>query len=170
MTDSPSSLAAWKEELFCNERVVVFTDGACRNNQDARFRRAGYGVFWADGHPLNISSTSCKGGPKQTIEQNSWQSLRVCKRIQGLSKYGLTATMFSTVAPCICKNVVNPSGNIFQTLICGSSSTNFLTTEGRRKLFLSRCVAMDSCTTFSKGLSQNKTGWATIYLAVPSSP
>ena len=35
--------------------VVVYTDGACRLNQDARFRRAGVGVFWSHGHRNNIS-------------------------------------------------------------------------------------------------------------------
>ena len=30
-------------------RVVVWTDGACRHNQDARLRRAGAGVFYARG-------------------------------------------------------------------------------------------------------------------------
>lgn len=40
-------------ELISNCRVVVFTDGACSHNQDARFRRAGYGAYWADGHDLN---------------------------------------------------------------------------------------------------------------------
>ena len=34
---------------------VVWTDGACSNNQDARFRRGGCGVFHGTGHPLNIS-------------------------------------------------------------------------------------------------------------------
>ena len=36
-------------ELMDRSRVVVFTDGACRNNQDPRFRRAGVGAFWAHG-------------------------------------------------------------------------------------------------------------------------
>ena len=49
-------LAGRDSELTANGRFVVFTDWACRHNQDARFRRAGYGAFWADGHPLNISS------------------------------------------------------------------------------------------------------------------
>ncbi len=35
---------------------MVFTDGACRNNQDVRFRRAGYGAYWADGHHFNVSA------------------------------------------------------------------------------------------------------------------
>eukprot|EP00973_Karenia_brevis_P031867 4397091-Karenia_brevis.AAC.1 len=34
---------------------MVFTDGACSNNQDARFRRAGVGVYWNDNHALNCS-------------------------------------------------------------------------------------------------------------------
>ena len=34
---------------------IVWTDGACSNNQDARFRRGGCGVFHAADHPSNIS-------------------------------------------------------------------------------------------------------------------
>eukprot|EP00660_Eupelagonema_oceanica_P017647 gene17646-8820_t len=35
---------------------VVFTDGACTDNQDGRFRRAGYGVFWGFRHPGNVAA------------------------------------------------------------------------------------------------------------------
>ena len=35
--------------------TVVWTDGASRNNQDARVRRAGCGIFYAPGHDLNFS-------------------------------------------------------------------------------------------------------------------
>jgi hypothetical protein len=34
---------------------VLWTDGACKNNQDQRFRRAGSGIFYATSHPLNYS-------------------------------------------------------------------------------------------------------------------
>lgn len=34
---------------------VLWTDGACKNNQDQRFRRAGSGIFYANSHPLNYS-------------------------------------------------------------------------------------------------------------------
>ena len=34
---------------------TLWTDGACKNNQDQRFRRAGSGIFYATGHPLNYS-------------------------------------------------------------------------------------------------------------------
>ncbi|CAE8632175.1 unnamed protein product [Polarella glacialis] len=43
------------EDFFHDGRIVVFTDGACSNNQDDRFRKAGYGAYWADGHALNFS-------------------------------------------------------------------------------------------------------------------
>ena len=36
-------------------QTVVWTDGASRNNQDARVRRAGCGIFYAPGHDLNFS-------------------------------------------------------------------------------------------------------------------
>ena len=38
-----------------NGRQVVYTDGACTNNQDDRFRRAGFGLFWCDGDSRNMS-------------------------------------------------------------------------------------------------------------------
>eukprot|EP00662_Eupelagonemidae_sp_cell21_P057433 gene57433-biopygen28340 len=37
-------------------RTIVFTDGAATNNQDERFRRAGYGAYWGPAHPLNIGA------------------------------------------------------------------------------------------------------------------
>jgi len=43
------------EEEFIADRVVVYTDGACRHNQIAALRRAGYGAWWADYHPANVS-------------------------------------------------------------------------------------------------------------------
>eukprot|EP00973_Karenia_brevis_P070409 9787509-Karenia_brevis.AAC.1 len=42
-------------ELFNCGRVVVYTDGACRDNQYQKLRRAGVGVFWARNHSMNIS-------------------------------------------------------------------------------------------------------------------
>lgn len=39
-----------------NDYPVVFTDGACSNNGKQSSKvRAGYGVFWGDKHPLNLS-------------------------------------------------------------------------------------------------------------------
>jgi len=41
-------------ELHNNDgHVIVWTDGASRNNQDARVRRAGCGIFYASNHVLN---------------------------------------------------------------------------------------------------------------------
>ena len=42
-------------ELHVEGRVVVFTDGAAKDNQFARCRRAGVGAFWGHDHPFNIS-------------------------------------------------------------------------------------------------------------------
>lgn len=42
-------------ELLHDGRVVVFTDGACRNNASANLRRAGSGIFYAARHPRNFS-------------------------------------------------------------------------------------------------------------------
>jgi len=40
-------------ELIADDRVVVWTDGACRHNQDSRLRRAGAGIFYAKGSSRN---------------------------------------------------------------------------------------------------------------------
>ena len=40
-----------------NSRVIVYTDGASRDNQHRAIRRAGVGVFWATNHPFNIAET-----------------------------------------------------------------------------------------------------------------
>jgi len=34
---------------------VLWTDGACAHNQDYRFRRAGSGIFYDEGHDMNLS-------------------------------------------------------------------------------------------------------------------
>ena len=41
--------------VFCKGRLVVFTDGACSDQSDPSLRRAGYGVFYGDGHPWSAS-------------------------------------------------------------------------------------------------------------------
>eukprot|EP00973_Karenia_brevis_P013238 1796336-Karenia_brevis.AAC.1 len=40
-------------ELYSEGRVVVFTDGACCQNQRADVRSAGVGVFWGRGNDRN---------------------------------------------------------------------------------------------------------------------
>ena len=35
--------------------MEVYTDGACVHNQIPSLRRAGYGAWWADDHPMNVS-------------------------------------------------------------------------------------------------------------------
>jgi len=42
-------------ELCIDGFVVVYTDGACRDNQDRAKRVAGVGAFWGEQHPFNIS-------------------------------------------------------------------------------------------------------------------
>ena len=44
-----------EEEVAMDGRTVVWTDGACRNNQDARLRRAGAGIFYVKGSQRNWS-------------------------------------------------------------------------------------------------------------------
>jgi ribonuclease HI len=41
-------------EVIAEGKVVVFTDGACRDNQVRTLRQAGIGGFWGEGHPLNF--------------------------------------------------------------------------------------------------------------------
>ena len=43
------------EEMMCDDRVIAWTDGACKDNQDARFRRAGAGVFYCKSSARNQS-------------------------------------------------------------------------------------------------------------------
>ncbi len=43
------------DEVLHDGMVEVYTDGACLHNQVATLRKAGYGAWWADGHPANIS-------------------------------------------------------------------------------------------------------------------
>jgi len=38
------------------QEQIVYTDGACKNNQDHRFRRAGYGIYYGSESCLNFSS------------------------------------------------------------------------------------------------------------------
>ena len=54
--------------------MVVYTDGACRNNQDPRFRRAGVGAFWARGHSANVSQPL--EGWAQTNQRAELEALR----------------------------------------------------------------------------------------------
>eukprot|EP00973_Karenia_brevis_P004001 551258-Karenia_brevis.AAC.1 len=44
-----------REPRHKDGKAVVYTDGACSRNQDARFRRAGVGVFWCEGDCRNLS-------------------------------------------------------------------------------------------------------------------
>ena len=51
----------------CTEMQVLYTDGACQNNQDHRFRRAGSGIFYEPDHQLNLSTLL--PGPEQTNQR-----------------------------------------------------------------------------------------------------
>lgn len=42
-------------ESQCDGHVVVWTDGACRNNQDSRLRRAGAGIYYGPQHHRNVA-------------------------------------------------------------------------------------------------------------------
>ena len=51
-------------ETWVQGRVVVYTDGAARDNQFRALCRAGVGAFWSEGHPFNVSQQL--QGPVQT--------------------------------------------------------------------------------------------------------
>ena len=42
-------------DMSQQERILLWTDGACTNNQDHRLRRAGCGIFYGTNHVLNLS-------------------------------------------------------------------------------------------------------------------
>ena len=54
-----------RHELMVDGYIVVFTDGACKDNQYRALRRAGIGGYWADNHPFNF------GVPLETGEQTN---------------------------------------------------------------------------------------------------
>ena len=52
-------------ELTINGRIVVYTDGAARNNQHKLLRYSGCGAYWGPGHPFNVSA------PIEGVEQTN---------------------------------------------------------------------------------------------------
>ena len=42
-------------ETWADNRIVIFTDGACKRNSHKRLRRAGCGIFFGPGHTMNMS-------------------------------------------------------------------------------------------------------------------
>ena len=83
-------------------RVVVFTDGASRDNQHRAIRRAGVGAFWAKGHSYNI--TEPLRGPCQTNNRAELTAIiRVLDTDSRPVKFELTANMFTRAVPAHCK-------------------------------------------------------------------
>ena len=62
------------EERIEDDLVVVYMDGACRNNQDCKFRKAGVGVFSGRGHRSNISKPM--DGSAQTNQRAELEAVR----------------------------------------------------------------------------------------------
>ncbi|CAE8710806.1 unnamed protein product [Polarella glacialis] len=54
-------------EICHDNRIVIYTDGACRGTQTRAIRRAGVGVFWGIGHRFNISEPL--NGAQQTNQR-----------------------------------------------------------------------------------------------------
>ena len=69
-----------RAEAFSNGRVVVFTDGACTDNQDVRLRRAGVGCFWGRGHERNIAQPL--PGELQTNQRAELQAIVEVLRVE----------------------------------------------------------------------------------------
>ena len=67
-------------ELWCDSSVVVYTDGACRHNQSAIYRRAGIGAYWAEGHANNISQPLA--GALQSNQRAELQAVILVLRIE----------------------------------------------------------------------------------------
>ena len=73
--DPPDQVCEPPERRAGEPRRVAWTDGACRFNQDARVRRAGWGVFWGRDDPENI------GKPLAGLQQtNQRAELRAATR------------------------------------------------------------------------------------------
>ena len=72
----------WRDvgELCEDGRVVVFTDGACTDNQDVRLRRAGVGCFWGRGHERNIAQPL--PGELQTNQRAELQAIVEVLRVE----------------------------------------------------------------------------------------
>ena len=64
LDDAQVTAAALPCEAWNGGRVVVYTDGASKDNQYRSLRRAGLGVFWGPRHPWNLAEPL--RGPVQT--------------------------------------------------------------------------------------------------------
>ena len=63
----PATLRGDEVEVFSGHRIVVWTDGACPNNDVRYLRRAGCGVFYGREHPRNRQYAL--PGPEQTNQR-----------------------------------------------------------------------------------------------------
>ena len=72
-----------------NGFVIVFTDGACENNGKVG-AKAGYGIFWADGHPLN------KGEPASRPTNNVGEIEAITESVKIAHNEGVTKLKIHT--------------------------------------------------------------------------
>jgi ribonuclease HI len=63
---------------ICEDRLIVFTDGACSNNGSSR-ARAGYGVVWPYNHKFNVSKRL--QGSEQTNNRAEFTALIEAQKI-----------------------------------------------------------------------------------------
>lgn len=89
-------------ETFCDGKIVVYTDGACANNQDSRIRRAGCAAYWALGHDLNISAPLV--GPDQTNQRAELMAALAVLRIE---RRPCQIRTDSKYVYDICNNIIN---------------------------------------------------------------
>ena len=72
-----------------NGFVIVYTDGACENNGKVG-AKAGYGVYWADGHPLN------RGEPASRATNNVGEIEAITESVKIAHDKGVTKLKIHT--------------------------------------------------------------------------
>ncbi|VDB84005.1 unnamed protein product [Peniophora sp. CBMAI 1063] len=65
-----------------SDAIVVYTDGASKNNQDAASRIAGYGVHWARGRPSNIEGDIAARCPGLGQTNNIGELLAIIRTLE----------------------------------------------------------------------------------------
>ncbi|XP_026551030.1 ribonuclease H1 isoform X1 [Pseudonaja textilis] len=101
-TDVPYTPPANKNEfVYMGDYIVVYTDGCCSRNghQEAR---AGTGVYWGPGHPLNTSERLHGRQTNQRAEINA-----ACKAIEQAKRQNITKLAIYTDSKFTINGVTN---------------------------------------------------------------
>jgi len=70
---------------FAKDAVIVYTDGASKNNQDAGARIAGYGIHWSTGRPAAADgdiAARCPGAPGEGKTNNFGELLAIIRTLE----------------------------------------------------------------------------------------